>query len=160
MRLVALLVPVALVGALLGARSLSHDHEVTRIVREAPVPTAVAVREASRIELRAPRARRSTQVQEQSASAVTIDFHGDLEGTIATTIEMALEAAAAGLEAADLSTEMSFEITEDLLEAIGELLGEVSVTIDGELELVTKHGARIQISGDGGDRVTVIDISN
>ena len=158
MRLVALLVPVALVGALLGARSLQHDHEVTRVVPDAPFPTAVS--EARRVDIRVPRVQHSTRVQEQSASSVTIDFSGDLESTIAATIEAALEAAAAGIEAADVSSEMSFEITEDLLEAIGELLGEVSVTIDGELELVTKHGARIQISGDGGDRVTVIDLSN
>ncbi len=159
MRLVALLVPVALVGGFLAIRS-DHDHEKIHVVPDAPVPTAFVVREAPRVEVRAPRLRRSTRAQERAAGPVTIDVNTDLEGTIAATIEAALQAATAGLENAELSTEMSFEVTESLLEAIGELLGEVAVSIDGELELVTQHGARIQIAGDGNGHVKVTDISN
>ncbi len=135
MRLLALLVPVALVGAFLAVQS-KHDHnDRIHVVADAPVPMVVSVRESG---------------------TVTID----LEGTIAATIEAALRAATAGLENAEVSTEMSFEVTESLIEAIGELLGEVAVSIDGELELVTKHGAHIRIAGDGNAHVTVIDISN
>jgi hypothetical protein len=156
MRLVALLVPVALVGGLLAIRS-NHDHnDRIHVVPDAPVPTVVAVREAPRVEVRAPRLRYSTRVQETESATVTID----LEGTIAATIEAALQAATAGLENVDVSTEMSFEVTESVLEAIGKLLGEVAVSIEGELELVTKQGAHIRIAGDGNAQVTVIDISN
>ncbi len=156
MRLLALLIPVALVGTFLAVQS-KHDHsERIRVVPNAPAPMVVSVREAPRVEIRAPRLRYSTRVQETKSGTVTID----LEGTIAATIEAALQAAMTGLEKADVSTEMSFEVTESLLEAIGELLGEVAVSIDGELELVTKHGAHIRISGDGDGNVTVIDISN
>ncbi len=156
MRLLALLVPVALVGAFLAVQS-KHDHnDRIHVVADAPVPMVVSVREAPRVEIRAPRLQHSTRVQETESGTVTID----LEGTIAATIEAALRAATAGLENAEVSTEMSFEVTESLIEAIGELLGEVAVSIDGELELVTKHGAHIRIAGDGNAHVTVIDISN
>lgn len=159
MRLVALLVPVALVGGFLAVQS-KHDHERIYVEPNAPVPMVVAVREARRVEVRAPRLRYLTRVQETESGTVAIDLNTDLEGTIAATIEAALQAATAGLENAEMSWEMSFEVTESLLEAIRELLGEVAVSIDGELELVTKHGTHIRIAGDGDAHVTVIDISN
>ncbi len=159
MRLVALLVPVALVGGFLAMQS-RHVYERTHVLADAPVPMVVAVREAPRVEVRAPRLRYSTRVRETESSTVAIDLNTDLEGTIAANIETALQAATAGLENAEMSWEMSFEVTESLLEAIRELLGEVAVSIDGELELVTKHGAHIRIAGDGNAHVTVIDISN
>jgi len=159
MRLVALLVPVALVGGFLAIQS-KHDHERIHVVPDAPAPRVVAVREARRVEVRVPRLRYSTRVPETESGSVTIDLSTDLQGTIAATIEAALRATTDGLENAEMSAERSFEVTESLLEAIGELLGEVAVSIDGELELVTKYGAHIRIAGDENAHVTVIDISN
>ena len=160
MRLIALLVPVALVAGFLAIQS-KHDHsDRIHVVPDAPAPRVVAMRGVPRVEVRAPRLRHSTRVQETESGTVTIDLTTDLGGTIAATVETALQAATAGLENVDVSTEMSFEVTESVLEAIGKLLEEVAVSIDGELELVTKQGAHIRIAGDGNAQVTVIDISN
>ena len=147
MRLFAILIPVGLVGTFLAIQA-RPEHRRVVVVPEAPAP--VVVQTAPRVAV-APRAARVAAIQEAGAASVTIDLAG-----LEATIEAALSAAAEGLEAAELS----MSLTEGILEAVVEILEETSVSIEGELELVTEQGERIVIRASDDGHLMLEAISN
>lgn len=149
MRLVALFVPVAIVGVFLAYEANGSKHARRVVIHEAPVPTVTVDARVARA--RAPRVSVSADQSIAIGQDATFEFRADVGAMVSEALEAAVAATAASLE----NAELSLELTEELLEAVSEMLLEITVSADGELIIETRAGNRVRMTADGNGHLTI-----